>query len=175
VTPVTSKVCIVGDFAVGKTSVVERFVNNHFSEKYLSTVGVKIDTREVEVDDLQVRHKLVIWDIAGADSFGEREFSYLRGASGYIFVADGTRPLTLRSIERLRTQISGRFGGDAPAVVLINKKDLKEDWNLGDDRSAALEELFDSVYSTSAKTGEDVDVAIRRLSRLVINRDLQGA
>jgi len=172
-TPVTSKVCVVGDFAVGKTSVVERFVNNHFSEKYLSTVGVKIDTREIEIEDLQVSHKLVIWDVAGADSFGEREFSYLRGASGFIFVADGTRPQTFKSAEHLRMQISDRFDA-APAVFLVNKKDLTVDWDLSDKRLASLEKLFDSVYPTSAKTGDDVDDAIRRLSRLVINRDLRG-
>jgi hypothetical protein len=173
-TPVTSKVCVVGDFAVGKTSVIERFVNNHFSDKYLSTVGVKIDTREIEVEDLQVSHKLVIWDVAGADSFGEREFSYLRGASGFIFVADGTRSLTLASVERLRQQISDRFGV-APAVVLVNKKDLTADWSLSDQQLLSLEKLFDRVYRTSAKTGDDVDDAIRRLSRLVIDRDLRGS
>lgn len=172
-TLVTSKICIVGDFAVGKTSVAERFVNNHFSEKYLSTVGVKIDTREIEVDDLQVNHKLIIWDVAGADKFGEREFSYLRGASGFIYVADGTRQLTLRSAENLRAQINERFG-EAPAVMLVNKKDLKPDWHLSDEWLAKLEEVFDSVYRTSAKTGDDVDDAIRRLSRLVIDRDLRG-
>lgn len=172
-TPVTSKVCVVGDFAVGKTSVVERFVNNHFSDKYLSTVGVKIDTREIEADDLQVSHKLVIWDVAGADSFDEREFSYLRGASGFIFVADGTRSMTLTSVERLRQQINDRFD-TAPAVVLVNKKDLTADWSLSDEQLASLEKLFDRVYRTSAKTGDDVDDAIRRLSRLVIDRDLRG-
>ncbi|MDH3434076.1 MAG: GTP-binding protein, partial [Gammaproteobacteria bacterium] len=62
----TSKVCIVGDFAVGKTSIAERFVNNHFSESYLTTIGVKIDTKLIEVPDLGVSHKLVIWDIAGS-------------------------------------------------------------------------------------------------------------
>ena len=171
--PVTSKVCVVGDFAVGKTSVIERFVNNHFSDKYLSTVGVKIDTREIEVEDLQVSHKLVIWDVAGADSFGERELSYLRGASGFIFVADGTRSLTLASVERLRQQISDRFGV-APAVVLVNKKDLTADWSLSDQRLSSLKKLFDRVYRTSAKTGDDVDDAIRQLSRLVIDKDLRG-
>ncbi|NIN82585.1 MAG: GTP-binding protein, partial [Pseudomonas stutzeri] len=71
----TSKVCVVGDFAVGKTSVVERFVSNQFSEKYLSTVGVKIDTKEIEHEDRQVSHKLVIWDVAGSSVFGEKEYA----------------------------------------------------------------------------------------------------
>ena len=87
-TAVVSKVCVVGDFAVGKTSVTERFVNNHFSEAYLSTVGVKIDTTQIDFPDLDVQQKLVIWDVAGADTFGPTEFAYLRGADGFIYVAD---------------------------------------------------------------------------------------
>jgi len=172
-TPVTSKICVVGDFAVGKTSVVERFVSNHFSGKYLTTVGVKIDTRELEIDDLQVSHKLVIWDVAGADRFDEREFSYLRGASGLIFVADGTRAATIQSAENLRTQACERYS-EMPSVLLVNKKDLVADYHLDDERRERLLTSFDSVYSTSAKTGEDVDDAMKRLSRLIINRDIQG-
>ena len=172
-TPVSSKVCIVGDFAVGKTSVVERFVHNHFSDKYLSTVGVKIDTKEIVLADLDVQHKLVIWDVAGADSFGDREHSYLRGSSGYIFVADGTRPVTLQSVERLREQIYESVA-PAPAVMLVNKKDLTDEWSVGDARLEELRALFDSVYETSAKTGDEVESALHRLSRLVIRNDLQS-
>jgi len=170
---VNSKICVVGDFAVGKTSVVERFVNNHFSDKYLSTVGVKIDTREIELADMDVMHKLVIWDVAGADSFGDREFAYLRGASGYIFVADGTRPMTVRAAEHLRGQINERLDA-APAVMLVNKKDLTPDWDVSDERVAELESVFDTVYMTSAKTGEEVDAAMQRLSRLVISDEVEG-
>ncbi len=168
-TAISSKVCIVGDFAVGKTSVVERFVNNHFSDKYLSTVGVKIDTREIELADMHVNHKLVIWDVAGAETFGDKEFAYLRGAAGFIFVADGTRPMTLGSAERLRSQVNDRFG-DAPAVILVNKRDLTHEWGVSDERMAKMQERFDSVYRTSAKTGEEVGAAMERLSRLIINR-----
>lgn len=168
-TAISSKICIVGDFAVGKTSVVERFVNNHFSDKYLSTIGVKIDTREIELADMDLQHKLVIWDVAGAESFGDREFAYLRGAAGFIFVADGTRPMTLGSAEKLRGQIADRFG-DSPAVILVNKLDMTHEWGVSDQRIAKLQELFDSAYRTSAKTGDDVDAAMERLSRLIINK-----
>jgi small GTP-binding protein len=173
VTAISSKVCIVGDFAVGKTSVVERFVNNHFSDKYLSTVGVKIDTREIELADMNVLHKLVIWDVAGTENFGDKEFAYLRGAAGIIFVADGTRPTTLGSAEKLRRQINDRFG-DAPAVMLVNKGDMTHEWDVSDQRTTTLQEQFDSVYRTSAKTGEEVDAAMERLSRLIINKDMRA-
>jgi len=173
VTPVTSKICVVGDFAVGKTSVVERFVNNEFSEKYLSTVGVKIDTKEVELPSLDVRHKLVIWDVAGSDRFGHTEFAYLRGASGYLYVSDGTRPVTLDALENLRIQIEEKYG-PAPSVALVNKRDLVSDWDTSDERLDALNRSFASVYRSSAKTGDEVEQALVKLSELIIESDLQG-
>ena len=85
---IKKKVCVVGDFAVGKTSLTQKFVNNVFSEKYLTTVGVKIDTMEID------QTKLVIWDLAGRDSLSPINLSYLAGASGVIYVADGRNPNT---------------------------------------------------------------------------------
>jgi len=173
VTPITSKICVVGDFAVGKTSVVERFVKNQFSEKYLSTVGVKIDTKEIDFPALGVAHKLVIWDVAGSDEFGPTEFAYLRGASGYIFVADGTRPATLAAVEHLHSQIGQKYG-PAPFVLLVNKRDLSHDWSVSDDYLAALTKAYRHVYRTSAKTGDDVEQAMTRLAELIIDNDMRG-
>ncbi len=167
-TPITSKVCIVGDFAVGKTSVAERFVNNQFSEKYLTTVGVKIDTKEIERPDLGIVHKLVIWDVAGSDRFDEVQFAYLRGAAGLIYVADGTRTDTLRSIVYLREQI-GEYFHALPCVALVNKYDLKSDWKADDDHEQTLQETFGSVYRTSAKTGRDVEEAILDLGQAILD------
>ncbi len=173
-TPLTSKVCVVGDFAVGKTSCVERFVTNHFSEEYLSTVGVKIDTKEIGFPALGVVHKLVIWDVAGTDEFGAKELAYLRGASGFIYVADGTRPDTLTAIEHLHSQISEKYGA-SPFVLLINKRDLSHDWTVSDEYLDALTKSYGHVYRTSAKTGDNVEQAITRLAELIIENDMRGA
>lgn len=173
-TPVTSKVCVVGDFAVGKTSVVERFVHNQFSARYLSTVGVKIDTKEIEHEASRVAHKLVIWDVAGSKEFGDKEFAYLRGAAGYIYVADGTRPGTLRSVETILAQAHDRYGV-APAVLLVNKKDLVSDWEVSDKQFDALASRFDEAYKTSAKTGEDVETALVSLAERIIDSELRSA
>lgn len=172
-THVTSKVCVVGDFAVGKTSVTERFVNNHFSGKYLSTVGVKIDTREIELPALDVTHKLVIWDVAGSDEFGPTEFAYLRGAHGYVYVADGTRPETLAAVEHLHSQITGKYG-PAPFVLLVNKRDLSEEWSVSDEYLGALTKAYGNVYKTSAKTGDDVGEALTRLAEMIVDGELRG-
>jgi len=170
----TSKICVVGDFAVGKTSVVERFVNNHFSDKYLSTVGVKIDTKEIEFPELRVTQKLVIWDVAGADRFGPMELSYLRGANGYIFVADGTRPATLRSVETIHAQIEEKYG-PAPGVVLLNKRDLVSEWDISDGRVDELSARYGFVCRTSAKTGDEVEQAMVRLGEMIVERDLRDS
>jgi small GTP-binding protein len=167
-TTLTSKICIVGDFAVGKTSVCERYVNNQFSDKYLTTVGVKVDTKELDLDDRGVSVKLVLWDVAGTDRFGDKEFAYLRGAAGFIFVADGTRSLTLGTARRLRKDIVQRYG-ERPRVLLVNKRDLTDSWEVSD---ALIEELkihFGSVFLTSAKTGDRVEDALTHLAELVVD------
>ena len=160
----TRKICIIGDFAVGKTSTVARFVHNVFSEKYLTTVGVKIDTREVDVAEARV--KLVIWDIAGTDRFSAIEFSYLRGAAAYLIVADGTRAHTLEVAWRLRMEARERYG-DVPNVLLVNKADLQDEWEVD---AADLEDLRgrgEHIFVTSAKTGANVDDAIVALAKLI--------
>ena len=83
------KICLIGAFAVGKTSLVRRFVHSIFSEKYHTTVGVMIDKKQVNVNGLPV--DLIIWDLHGEDDFQSVRMSYLRGASGCFYVADGTR------------------------------------------------------------------------------------
>lgn len=170
-TALTAKVCVIGDFAVGKTSTIERFVSNQFSDKYLTTVGVKIDTREVSLNDPRVDIKLVIWDVAGSERFGALEFSYLRGAAGYILVADGTRSRTIRAALALREQASERYG-DLPFVFLINKSDLRAAWEVDERKMAEVREVCADVYETSAKTGEDVEHAILRVAERIVRREL---
>ncbi len=170
-TVITSKVCVVGDFAVGKTSLSERFVNNHFSDRYLSTVGVKIDTKEVELTHLDVVQKLVIWDVAGTDRFGATELAYLRGASGYLYVADGTRPETIDSAIALCKQVEDQYGAQ-PAILLLNKHDLAEQWAVADDRQADLAAQFANVFLTSARTGSEVENAFRTLAEAITQWDL---
>ena len=92
---IQKKVCMLGGFAVGKTSLVARFVSSLFSEKYLSTVGVKVDKKAVHVDGRDVT--LMIWDIYGQDEFQTVQHSQLRGMAGYLLVIDGTRRGTDRT------------------------------------------------------------------------------
>lgn len=156
------KVCLVGGFAVGKTSLVARYVRSIFSERYQTTVGVKIDERVVELAELQV--KLVIWDLQGEDEFQSIRPSYLRGAAGVLYVADGTRPETLETAVRLRDVVRDAIG-DVPAVLLVNKSDL--DWSLEADDLDSLTRSGWTVLSTSAKTGAGVEQAFEHMAEVL--------
>ena len=139
---------MVGDFAVGKTSLTQRFVNNVFSEKYLTTIGVKIDTAEVKDS------KVILWDVAGRDSLSPVNVSYLVGASGVVLVADGTRKKTITNLFEIWQTIVDRIG-DVPAVVAVNKNDC-EDWNIDDEDIKRFAENGWPVFYTSAMNDENV-------------------
>jgi len=154
VTAQAFKVCMLGDFGVGKTSLVARFVHSTFSDKYLTTVGVKVDSKEVDLAG-RAPCKLVIWDIAGRSHLDALNMTYLRGASALLLVADGTREKSLHTALDLLMQ-SRTLLPDAQVVLAVSKLDLVEQWEIA---PAALEELRRSlpVHETSARTGEGVE------------------
>ena len=155
------KICILGDFAVGKTSLVRRFVSNQFSDKYLTTIGVKIDTKEVLLDDGRGL-KLAIWDVAGTDSPTELFLRYTRGAAGLLLVADATRAETLECCIALRDAVAAQLG-PLPYVLLVNKSDLEEQREAdAADARGLLQDALDWL-DTSALTGDKVEAAFRRL------------
>jgi small GTP-binding protein len=156
------KVCMLGGTGVGKTSLVSQFVNSIFSDKYLTTVGVKIDKKTVPIGSDEIN--LMLWDIYGEDEFQSVRDSYLRGASGYLLVADGTRHATLDTATNLQQQAESVVGR-VPFQLLLNKSDLDTQWEV-DER--ALWKLADRgwlVVKTSAKTGVGVDDAFAKLAR----------
>ena len=103
---IRKKICVLGAFAVGKTSLVARFVESIFSEKYLTTVGVKISRKVLQVGNQE--WQLMLWDLAGEDEFLQLRPSYLRGSSGYLLVVDGTRRTTLDMAVSLQQRVAGR-------------------------------------------------------------------
>src|SRR5271156_4987192 len=110
------KICMVGEFGVGKTSLVRRFVDSMFDERYLSTVGVKIDRKDVTVGSESVT--LMLWDLAGEDGVAELNTSHLRGASGYILVVDGCRAMSLAKAVELQERITRQLG-PLPFVLVL--------------------------------------------------------
>ncbi|MEO0374807.1 MAG: Rab family GTPase, partial [Cyanobacteria bacterium P01_A01_bin.17] len=121
------KICMIGAFATGKTSLVSRFVRGIYSDKYQTTVGVKIDKKTMQIGEQTVN--LILWDIHGEDEFQEIRMSYLRGSSGYILVVDGTRSETLDKAISLQAEIKKEIG-DVPIIMMLNKSDLTSEWEL---------------------------------------------
>lgn len=157
------KVCLVGVPAVGKTSLVRRFVEGRFSEEYLTTIGVAISRRVVDAapdgTPLPEPVTLIVWDLNGDDAFTPLRSSYVRGASGVLLVADGARPDTLDAALALHARLEAELGA-LPAVVCLNKRDL--DAFALDPAAPALDGY--AVLETSALDGRGVEEAFARLS-----------
>ena len=161
------KICMLGGFAVGKTSLVSRFVRSIFSDKYLTTVGVKIDKKPLTVDGHDVT--LMLWDLYGEDDFQSVQESHLRGTAGYLLVVDGTRPATVDTARDLRAQLV-RTVGEVPFVVVLNKADLATEWRVDDGTVASSFAANAAVVRTSAKTGDGVEEAFVALTRAILAR-----
>ncbi len=159
------KICMLGAFAVGKTSLVQRFVDGLFSEKYLTTVGVKIDRKVVAVE-ARGDVNLILWDLQGEDDFNNLRATYLRGASGHLIVADGTRGATLETAIRLR-DLAAEMTPGAPCLLVVNKSDLRSSWEIDDKQLSALSEDGWCWLTTSALNAEGVEAAFEKIAAMV--------
>lgn len=165
-TTLQKKICLLGEFAVGKTSLVRRYIEGRFDDRYLSTIGVKISRRTVQLPRTKIN--LLLWDLAGSDEFnGQIRANYLRGASGAIIVCDLTRRETLAGFSRYLHQVYS-VSPNIPLLFAGNKADLLEE------RQIALEEVQDAAqaagvdfFITSAKNGENVEAMFLRLAEQV--------
>ena len=162
---IQKKVCLLGTSGVGKTSLIKRFVDQSFSEKYLTTVGVTIEKKTVALGDDRV--SLVIWDLAGDDDFQRMQTSYLRGTSGYFLVADGTRGVTLDRALELQKRVTDQLHS-APFLVLLNKSDLSAQWEIDEARMSSLMSNNFTVLKTSAKENAGVEEAFATLARRML-------
>lgn len=170
---IAKKICLIGDFGVGKTSLVRRYVESCFSDAYLSTVGVKIARKTLEVRDRHqqlISLQLMLWDIEGSTKFKSISASYLQGAKGAIVVADASRPENITHVnEHIHT--FREINPQGQLMVAINKSDLiiKEDLVKIMQITAALNQAkILGIYPTSAKTGENVDQLFQQLATAII-------
>ena len=168
---INKKVAMLGMWGVGKTSLVRQFVHSAFEEKYLSTLGVKVDKKTLRVAEQDVN--LMLWDIAGAEDHFSVPMHYVKGSAGYLLVVDGTRKSSLQAAADLVDKIDHEIG-QLPYVVVINKNDLQ--WEVStQDIEAAFAGRSSQWFSTSAKTGENVEAAFARLAELVLSSPSSGA
>ena len=149
------KICMVGMYGTGKTCLVQRYVHSLFSVKYLTTVGVKIDRREVQAKGQPTM--LMLWDLEGRDETRNINPSYLRGAHGILYVVDGTRRDTFEKMFEIHDLVTGAIG-DVPSVVALNKSDLDR----ADEKRLSAAGFFS--LPTSAKSGVGVEAAFQRLA-----------
>lgn len=172
------KICMLGATGVGKTSLVARFVRSIFSSAYLTTVGVTIDKAHVQRGAHDV--DLIVWDLSGEDEFQSVQLAYLRGAAGYLLVADATRRETLATALSLR-DAALKLVGEIPAIIAVNKSDLVDALEIDVDAAREsvreVRDVGDSptndwrVVQTSAKTGEGVRDAFEMLVDEILRRD----
>ena len=156
---------MLGSFAVGKTSLVRRFVESIYSDVYQTTVGVKIDKKNMQVEGKEV--SLVLWDIYGEDDYQKMRWTYLRGASGYLLVADGTRKTTLEKAVSVEQRVREEVGV-IPFVLVLNKSDLLRDWELDPALESQLAANGWNIRRSSAKTGEGVEESFTELARKML-------
>jgi small GTP-binding protein len=159
------KICLLGSFGVGKTSLVARFVHSIFSDKYHTTVGVKIDKKVLTLGSDEVT--LMIWDMAGEEDSAPVKLNQVRDASGYLLVADGTRRKTLDSARDIQRRVESEIGRQ-PFVLLVNKVDLRCTWEINDSEWSELTASGWIVLETSAKTGDHVEEAFFALTSSIL-------
>jgi small GTP-binding protein len=174
---ISKKMCMVGDFGVGKTSLIRRFVESKFTDEYLSTVGVKISRKTVELENVKQQDKvtaqLLIWDLEGHTKFKAIAPSYLQGAGGVLIIADVSRPET---IERLieHTKLFASVNPKGVMIIALNKADLVDEEKLAKivemAKSVVEGEGVLSIYPTSAKTGLSVDEIFHKLAYTMVDR-----
>jgi small GTP-binding protein len=161
---IQKKICLLGASSVGKTSLVKQFVEGVFNEKYLTSIGVKVDKKVVTVNQQEVQ--LMLWDIEGYDRYNVFQAKYLRGAAAYIIVVDQTRSSSL--IEGIDIHSLARNVSNVPAILVVNKGDLQPNWHLEDCQISQFQALFDSQINTSAKTGSNVEEMFQAIAELTL-------
>ena len=168
-TTLSKKVCLLGDFAVGKTSLVRRFVYDRYDDKYISTIGVKVSRKTVTfLQNRQIINMtMMLWDLAGSEEFNQVRASYLKGAAGAVLVCDLTRAETLTSVKKYIENFSNNRA--AKFVLAANKYDLPDQYELTPARvEDTATELGIPFCLTSAKTGQEVETLFSRLAQLLV-------
>lgn len=171
---ITKKVVLIGDFATGKTSLIRRYVDNQFSDDYLTTIGVQISKKIVlfQVSELKMELQLMIWDIEGHTDGKLTNPAYIMGAHGLVIVADATRATSIENIG-MHIEFCRKTTKKVPIFLALNKSDLIED---PDELESLIQELkkryeqIELVYATSAKDGMNVENIFIELSQSIITK-----
>jgi small GTP-binding protein len=165
------KLALLGDPAVGKTSLINQYIQHRFKEDYQPTLGVNLVVKELNIQEFNLSARLVLWDIAGQSKYDLSRAMFFQGCMGALFVYDTTRPSTIKSIETKWLIDLQKYTEKKPAYVLIgNKIDLKESIAVPTKEGEILAEKMQAsdFVETSAKNGKNVEEAFKKLVFQVI-------
>ena len=165
------KVVLLGDGAVGKTSLIARYVVNKFDDKYIATIGTKVSKKDMQLTkpNLIINLRLMIWDILGQKEYAKIRSASLSGAQGVIAVGDLTRPETVQAIEAFWLREVGSAVGKVPTILIGNKADIADMTSMSTTTLESMgQKLGCPIFLTSAKTGENVEAAFDALAQMLV-------
>ena len=176
---IIKKICLLGDAAVGKTSLIKRYVYSMFDDKYITTIGTKVTKKTISYSKThggqaaEIRLTLLIWDILGQKQYSRLHPVYYQGAEGALIVCDGSRPETIQSLEEW-TKTFQEVVGPVPLIYLMNKADLFDQQTFDAKLVNALCTQYKARWMfTSAKDGLNVDSGFTQLGDELCNRYLE--
>jgi small GTP-binding protein len=164
------KIVLLGDSAVGKTSLIRRFVTDRFDDKYITTIGTKVTKKELCItkDDRKIDLTLMIWDVLGQKGYTNVQARSFQGADGVLYVCDLTRADSLDNINSYWLAELGKVASNVPAVLVGNKIDLQDERKVSDDMLSTFADQFKMPhYLSSAKTGENVERVFQSLGEQI--------
>lgn len=165
----SKKICLLGEFGVGKSSLIRRFVESRFDDRYLSTIGVLVSRKSVALDrPAPIDLTMMIWDTAGGEPFSTVVRSYYQGAAGALIVCDLTRAETSAALSDYATNLRA-VNPQAQLVLVANKVDLVGQREISDDQLTAVSRhLAAPLVLSSARTGEGVEDAFQLLANAIV-------
>lgn len=163
---ITYKVVLLGDFATGKTSLSRRFVDNSFSEEYISSIGVSISKKNLKLKDESINSTMMLWDIEGKTEFKPIFKNYLTGAKGFIIVADLSRKKTIESLKE-HIELCNSIDASLPICVALNKLDIESE-NVNIEEIYNLSKNIIFVQKTSAKNTDGVKTLFEKLNKSIV-------
>lgn len=166
---IQKKLCMLGASGVGKTSLVKQYVEGIFSDKYLTSIGVKIDKKHVQLDDTDVQ--LMLWDVEGIDRYSGFNPKYLRGAAVVLIVVDHSRPQSLQ--DALEIAQMTKAVKNVPIVLVINKSDLTPALEWNDLLNSEVQLLFQAQYQTSAKENVGIEGMFIDVAKMSLHQNIK--
>lgn len=165
------KILLLGDAAVGKTSLVQRFIHDKFDSSYLMTIGMEPSEKHVDLKN-GTRVALSIWDLAGQERFRFIRHTFYKGAKAALIVFDLTRSATLKSVQKWNKEVTDNCGSDVVRILVGNKEDLKKEIAISKKECDEANKRIKSEYVilTSALSGNHVEEAFMKIAESLVKQ-----